>query len=141
MRLTTGFVLLFILASTVDVVAQVYTADAIVGTWLTADKTGQINIYKHDNLYYGKIVAGTSNEKFDVKNPEKSRRGDPLLGLIILRDLAFEKNVWRNGTVYDPKNGKTYSCTITLTNLDTLEIRGFVGFSWIGRSELWRRVK
>jgi uncharacterized protein (DUF2147 family) len=121
--------------------AQGFRADDIIGTWRTEDETGQILVYKSSNLYYGKIAAGTSKEKFDVKNPDKERRNDPLIGLIILKGLKFENNAWKNGKVYDPHNGKTYSCTITLMNPDTLEIRGFVGFSWIGRSELWRRVK
>jgi uncharacterized protein (DUF2147 family) len=130
-----------LLVYTTMVSAQGFRPDDIIGTWLTADKTGQIAVYKIDNLYYGKIKAGTSDEKFDVRNPDKERRNDPLIGLIILKDLKFENNAWKNGKVYDPQNGKTYSCTLTLTNTNQLKITGFIGFSWIGRSEVWTRIE
>jgi uncharacterized protein (DUF2147 family) len=121
--------------------AQGFRPDDIIGTWLTADKTGQIAVYKNSNLYYGKIKAGTSKEKFDVKNPYKERRNDPLIGLIILKDVKFENNSWKNGKVYDPHNGRTYSCILTLINTNQLKITGFIGFSWIGRSEVWTRLE
>jgi uncharacterized protein (DUF2147 family) len=121
--------------------AQGLRADDIIGTWRTADKTGQIAVYKNANLYYGKIKDGTSEDKFDVNNPDKERRNDPLIGLIILRDFKFENNAWKNGKVYDPHNGKTYSCILTLINPNQLKVTGFIGFSWIGRSEVWTRIE
>lgn len=123
--------------------AQNINPDDIIGTWLTADKTGEITISKTDGKYFGRITAGTSEEKFDVHNPDKSRRQDPLLGLIILKDLVFDPRhrAWENGTVYDPKNGKRYSCNLKLIDKNTLKLTGFIGFSWIGRSEEWQRIK
>ena len=45
------------------------------------------------------------------------------------------------GKIYDPKTGKTYSCKITLQGSDKLNVRGFVGFSMLGRNEIWTRIK
>ena len=46
---------------------------------------------------------------------------------------------WADGTIYDPNNGKTYSCTLELENEKTLKVRGFIGVSLFGRTERWTR--
>jgi len=120
--------------------AQSWKADDVVGTWLTADKSGQIYIYKSGDKYFGKIKSGNKKEQLDVNNPDKTRRKDPLIGLVILKNFTFNDNEWKDGTIYDPNNGKTYSCIMSLTNKNTLKIRGYIGFSWIGRTEVWGRV-
>ena len=133
-------VLLFIIANIVLGQAAL-VPDGIVGTWMTEDRTGEIAIYRQGNLYFGKIIGGTSDEEFDVHNPDEARRGDPLVGLVILKDLRFDGDgEWNEGTVYDPKNGKRYSCKVTLLDRDKLKITGYIGFSWIGRSEVWERI-
>ncbi|RZL30018.1 MAG: DUF2147 domain-containing protein, partial [Pedobacter sp.] len=48
---------------------------------------------------------------------------------------------WIDGTIYDPKTGKTYSCNLTLKDNNTLNVRGYIGISIIGRSETFKRVK
>ena len=132
---------IFIIAATNEVPAQLTGSDGIIGTWLTADGTGEITIFKDGESYYGRITAGTSDQKFDVQNPDKARRNDPLIGLVILKDLKYEGDgEWKNGTVYDPQNGKRYSCNLELSNRNTLKITGYIGFSWIGRSEVWTRI-
>jgi uncharacterized protein (DUF2147 family) len=121
--------------------AQTFQADDVTGTWLTQDKSGQISVYKTDSKYYGKIIAGSSQEHFDVHNPDAAKRKDPLIGLIILKDFKFDgDDQWEKGTIYDPKSGKTYSCTMTLTDKNTLRIRGYIGISLFGRTEIWKRV-
>jgi uncharacterized protein (DUF2147 family) len=59
----------------------------------------------------------------------------------LLKDFTFDgDNVYSGGTVYDPKNGKTYSCKMTLDG-NSLNIRGYIGISLFGRSVTWTRVK
>jgi uncharacterized protein (DUF2147 family) len=48
-------------------------------------------------------------------------------------------NVWDDGKIYDPKNGSTYDCTITMINNNTIEVRGYIGISIIGRTDTWTR--
>ena len=134
-------IVLFFGAVLTTVRAQVPGPNDIVGTWLTEDKTGEIHIYKDKDLYFGKITGGNSDEHYDVHNPDEARRGDPLVGLVILNDLRFDtEGVWKEGTVYDPKNGKHYSCTVRLLDKNKLKITGYIGFTWIGRSEVWERI-
>jgi uncharacterized protein (DUF2147 family) len=65
-----------------------------------------------------------------------------LLGYKILKDFEYVgKKVWENGTIYDPENGSTYSCTIKLTDKNTIDVRGYIGVSMIGRTDTWKRLK
>lgn len=122
--------------------AQTRGGDDIVGTWLTEDGSGEITIYQKRDLFFGKIRGGTSEEEYDVHNPDEARRNDPLVGLVILKNLKFDDRdgEWTGGTVYDSRNGKTYSCNVKLIDRNALKITGYIGFSWIGRSEIWKRI-
>jgi len=121
----------------------------ICGKWLEEEKRSHIEIYKTDsNTYEGKIVwlAEPLNEngdmKTDVENPDSSLRDVPLNGLIIIKDLEYLKNQnWGNGTIYDARSGKTYSVNANLQNLNTLFMRGYFGFSFIGKTTSWTRLK
>ncbi|RZK99674.1 MAG: DUF2147 domain-containing protein, partial [Hymenobacter sp.] len=48
---------------------------------------------------------------------------------------------WDNGKIYDPESGKTYSCYMKLESANTMEVKGYIGFSLIGKSQTWTRVK
>jgi uncharacterized protein (DUF2147 family) len=128
-------------------------SDDILGTWNNQEKDAKIEIYKCDNKYCGKIVFlkepnypdgsadGTpGTPKLDHKNSEPARRSTPIIGLDVVRDFAYDKeNLWMDGKVYDPKNGKTYSGKITLVSPKELRLRGYIGISLIGRTAVWTR--
>lgn len=115
-------------------------SDAILGDWINAEKDASFLIYKKNEKYYGKITWGTGGDSVDSKNPDPKLRTRELVGLTILNNFEFGgSNVWDNGRIYDPKDGKTYDCKMTLKNPNTLEVRGYVGFSLFGRTETWTR--
>ncbi len=140
---------LFLTAFAMNVYAQSSEADAVVGTWLVEDKKAKIKIYNKGEKYHGKIIwlkepnDKNGKPKVDKENPEEGLRGRPLVGLVMLTGFVYdEDNVWEDGDIYDPKNGKTYSCEMTLsTDGKTLDVRGYIGFSFIGRSQTWTRVE
>jgi len=115
---------------------------------LTQNKEAKIEIYKSTtNHYFGKIVWGNklyeSDGKTlvkDVKNEVENLRKRTIKELVILSNFTFSDGTWSRGTIYDPNNGKTYSCTIKLKD-DKLEIRGYIGISLFGRTEIWTRTK
>ena len=128
-------------------IASAQNADAILGKWLSATGEGQVQIYKKGNKYYGKLswikVPDKENgkPKLDEHNPDKNLQSRPVLGIELLKNFTFDgNNVYEDGTIYDPKSGKTYSCKMTLKG-DVLKIRGYIGISLIGRTENWTRVK
>lgn len=114
-------------------------ADAIVGRWLTADKAGVVQIYEQQGAYAGKIV-GPNAPRLDTHNPDPDLRRRPLLGVVILQGFRHTAaGSWEDGTIYDPKNGKTYSCILRLASATALEVRGYIGLSLFGRTETWTR--
>lgn len=129
-------------------IAQPKEADQVLGTWLVQDKKAKIRIYSKHEKYFGKIVwlkepnDAEGHPKVDKENPEESLQSRALLGLVILRDFVYDEDLeWEDGEIYDPKNGKTYSCEMTLSaDGNTLDVRGYIGFSFIGRSQTWTRV-
>lgn len=130
--------LLFIFAiCTLSVFAQ--KKDDVLGKWVNPSGEGQIEIYKKGDKYFGKLawIKEPNDEKgkakTDVKNPNADLRSKPLLGLEILKDFVFEDGKWTDGTIYDPKTGKTYSCNLNIKNDGQLNIRGYVGISLIGK--------
>ena len=121
--------------------------DAIVGVWLTGSKEGKVEIFKKGNSYLGKIVwmkepndPKTGNLKTDKFHPDEKLHTRPILGLTNLWGFVFKnENTWEEGHIYDPKNGKEYKCIISFKDKNTLNVRGYIGISLIGRTETWLR--
>ncbi|OGW45632.1 MAG: hypothetical protein A2Y66_07855 [Nitrospirae bacterium RBG_13_41_22] len=141
-RLLVFFVTMMLFTAT-NVFAQ--NSDAVVGEWYTAEGTSIMEIYKCDDLYCGKIVwlkkpkNEEGKDKVDTKNPDETKRNRKLMGLEILWGFKYKgENQWEGGKIYDPKNGKTYSCKIKLEG-NELKVRGFVGFSLFGRTTIWTK--
>lgn len=125
----------------------VYAQDAIERLWYNHEKTAKIQVFKAtDGKYYGKIVwlkepNRDGKPKTDKNNPDKAKQNNPIIGLQMLK--AFKKDGesrYADGTIYDPKNGKTYSCKITHKG-DHLEVRGYVGISMLGRTTVWTKAE
>lgn len=122
--------------------------DDIIGKWQNPSGEGRIEISKEGDKYIGKLYwlkepnDENGQPKKDVKNPDKEKQSRPVQGLQILKGfVAKGKGSYEDGTIYDPKSGKTYSCKMTLKDADKLDIRGYVGLSLLGRTETWTRVK
>lgn len=122
-----------------------FSADDIVGFWLTKEKRAVIEVYKNGNKYEGKLVwlidlhTGKRKEILDDKNPDEKLQKRKLLGLINLSGFKFEDNEWVDGNIYDPKKGKTYSAKMKLENKNELHLRGYIGVPMFGRTSVWTR--
>ena len=124
-------------------------ADAILGKWLNEDQDAHVQIYKEDGEFCGKIVwlkepidTLTGLPKVDDENDDPVLAQRPVMGLVILKDFIYDSDddEWEDGTIYDPKNGKTYDCYMNFGEDKSLKIRGYIGISWIGRNTYWTRV-
>ena len=121
--------------------------DAIIGVWKTGEGNAMVRIYKNGDKYQGKVVwlkepidTETGKPKLDKNHPDESARTRPVLGLVNIWGFVYKGDkVWDEGNIYDPKNGNTYSCTIKLESANTLEVRGYIGVSLIGRTDTWTR--
>lgn len=121
-------------------------ASAAVGAWLNEEKDGRILVYQCGPRLCGKLVQitpppGVTGPLLDIHNPDPKLRGQPLLNLVFMQGFRFAGNgVWEGGTIYDARSGKTYSCKMTLAGRNQLDVRGFLGFSLLGRTTTWTRL-
>ena len=128
---------------------NVFAQSDILGVWYDSNKSGKIEIYKKNSKYFGKLVwlkdpidEDTGKPILDKENPDKSKRDQPVDGLVILKDFEYDskKEEFSGGTIYDPENGKTYKAKITLKDKNNLELRGYVGIPALGRTEKWTKT-
>lgn len=127
--------------------AHINKADQIIGCWMTFGNTAKVQIYKLNDKYFGKIIwademyeADGKTLKTDSKNENPKMRKRTIKNLELLSNFIYKDDMWTEGTVYDPKNGSTYRCKIKL-NGTKLEIRGYIGISLFGRTEIWNKVE
>lgn len=118
--------------------------DALLGIWFNEEKDAKIKIYKEDGMYFGKIVwhkTGEDISPYDQNNPDPELQKRKKVGLVILKDFEFDGGQWEDGTIYDPKSGKTYSCVIKLQKDGGLNVRGYIGISLLGRTTHWTKAE
>ncbi len=121
-------------------------ADKLLGTWMTADKKAHIEMYKSNDIYYGKIVwlaepndPATGKPKVDSKNPDVSKRSQPILGSIIFLNFKYDDEEYIDGKIYDAREGKTYTGKLWINSDGKLSMRGYIGFLY--STETWTRFK
>ncbi|MEI7500607.1 MAG: DUF2147 domain-containing protein [Bacteroidota bacterium] len=141
------FVILVTLWSGTTASAQSHKGDDILGTWLNQEATGKITLYKENGKYFGKLVwlrtpldSITGLPRTDKENPDAKLKSTPLIGLVNMKNFNFDgKDEWSGGTIYDPKNGKTYKCYVKFESPTKLKIRGYIGISLLGRNSYWTK--
>ncbi|OYZ02596.1 MAG: hypothetical protein B7Y37_02060 [Sphingobacteriia bacterium 28-36-52] len=139
-----SFIIVFVTSSFVFMQEE---SGTIVGVWKTGDGNAMVRIYKNGEKFQGKIVwlkepndPETGKPKVDKNHSDETLRTRPILGLVNIWGFNYkDKNIWEDGNIYDPKNGNTYSCTIKMLNPNTLEVRGYIGVSLIGRTDTWTK--
>ncbi|MFT4758064.1 MAG: hypothetical protein ACI9XO_000646 [Paraglaciecola sp.] len=135
--LTLGFCLLTVITF----------AQSPVGIWKTIDdETGaaksHVEIFEKNGKLYGKIVKLLEREP-DVVCIEcpGAKKNQKVIGLEIICDMKAYDDYWSYGKILDPESGKEYKCNISLDCNDKLDVRGYVGFAALGRTQRWIRVK
>ena len=148
-RIITMAFLLLAIMSGMRLFAQAHKATDIVGVWYNDIKSSKVQIFAEGGKFYGKIVwlrettdKVTGKPRTDDLNPDPKLRTTPLLSLLLMKSFVFDgKDEWKDGTVYDPKNGKTYSAYLKLESSGKLKLRGYIGVSLIGRTSYWTRAQ
>lgn len=126
---------------TVMAFAQTNDADRILGTYLSENKTGKVEVTKQNGKYIGTLVWTSIAGAKDEKNPDASLKKRTLKGVVILKDMTYDNGIWKNGTIYDPESGNTYKATIKLKSDGNLTLRGYIGVPALGRNSIWTRTK
>jgi len=125
-------------------------AQTPLGTWKTIDdetkeEKSYVKIYESENgELEGKVVKILTPGKEDLTCEKCSgkNKNQPIKGMVILRGLKkSDAENWKGGHILDPNNGKEYKSKIKLKDENTLEVRGYIGLSVIGRTQTWYRVE
>lgn len=120
-----------------------------VGTWSDEQGKTQIELYRCGEQLCGRIAAlqepndAEGHPRLDVNNPDPKRRTQPCLGMVVLQNLVYnaDENRWEGGEIYDPDNGRTYSCYVRQLGPDKVEVKGYIGFAIFGQAQVWTRVQ
>lgn len=131
----------------------------IQGKWITEKaKNGNqiiVEFQKIDNRYFGKIIQLTipiyekshkleGKTKIDLANPDEKLKTRSLVGINFVSDFTYnpEKDRFENGFIYNPENGKTYYCSISFKDPNTLIVKGSLDKSgFIGSKQIWSKIK
>jgi uncharacterized protein (DUF2147 family) len=141
-----------LLAFCASTLAAAAFAQTPVGLWKTIDDaTGKekslVRITETGGVLSGKVEKGLDpNAKPDARCDEctDARKGQPIIGMTIIRNVrkADDKPFWEGGDILDPNNGKIYRVRLTPSaDNKKLEVRGYVGAPFLGRSQTWQRVE
>ena len=128
-------------------IPSISNGQSITGTWKTIDDETEkpasiVEIYQEGDYIYGKIkeILKEDTEPDAICDEcTDDRKNQPIKGMQILRNLKRDGKQWNGGTILDPANGKVYKCYLELVSADKLKLRGFIGFSLIGRTQYWYR--
>jgi uncharacterized protein (DUF2147 family) len=117
-------------------------SDTILGVWKTVDDTtgeekSKVFLYKDtDGKIYGKIVGITdpARQESTCDHCNGSKKGQPIMGMVIIEGLQESDAVYEGGTILDPQIGKVYKCKLWREN-NQLKVRGYWGFLY--RTQTW----
>jgi uncharacterized protein (DUF2147 family) len=131
---------------------------SVLGTWLVASKAAHVQIAPCPNPADGPICgtivklleAKNADGKdvdpataTDVNNADPSLRRRKIVGIVLIHDFkkTNDPNAFEEGTIYNGENGKTYKANIRLQPDGTLRLRGYIGSTMFGETQIWTRVQ
>lgn len=118
-------------------------AEAILGTWFTEIKDAKVEIYKKGTKFHGRVVwiAEPNDDQgkpiVDKENPNANLKNRPILHMDILTNFVYDNDGEWDGSIYDPKDGKTYTCKLWVEGT-TLKVRGYLG--WLFDTKTWTKA-
>jgi len=124
-----------------------------VGLWKTIDDDGKtvkslVRITENGGTITGiveKILDPEAPSDERCTNCKDERKGKPILGMTIIRNITHSSSdqaIWDGGEILDPKNGKTYRAQLKPVDAGRLlDVRGYIGIPWIGRTQTWIRIE
>jgi uncharacterized protein (DUF2147 family) len=122
------------------------SGDPVFGFWLSENQRAVIEIVPCGKLACGNTVwlqeplNGDGQPKTDNNNTDEELRGRKLCGIELISNFQSVKpGAWSGGTVYSPRDGKTYAASMELRGDDTLELRGYLLLPLFSQTQVWTR--
>jgi uncharacterized protein (DUF2147 family) len=122
-----------------------------VGDWKTVDDvSGKVLAVIQikelpDHTLSGTLIKtypqpGSNDHVCSKCDPSDPRYNKPILGMRILTGFKHNGDSWGEGEILDPKKGAVYRCKIhVVDNGKKLNVRGYVLFPMLGRTQTWIR--
>ena len=122
-------------------------SDPAYGLWLTANGKAIVEFAPCGGTTCGRMVwvANPRDDagkiKLDLENSDGAKRSRPICGIELLGGLdRSAPGTWKDGWIYNPRDGSTYSASIEAVAADKLKVRGYLGIEALGSSQVWTRV-
>lgn len=139
-------ILLILLA--IPLIPAVHAADlsSPQGVWAPIENgrpLGLVRIFERDGVFFGRIEPSSPSDDSSARCTRCTgdRRDQRLIGLVIMRNLKPRNGEYVGGDILDPRTGRVYDCKFRLMNGgDRLRMRGYLGVSLLGHSQIWIRV-
>lgn len=132
-------------------VATAWAQATPVGLWKTIDdetkaEKSQVRITDNGGVLSGKVerISDPTKQDSTCEKCSDERKDQPVVGMTIIRNAKPDaaKAVWEGGEILDPNNGTVYKLKLKpIEGGKKLEVRGFVGFALLGRTQTWVRVE
>ena len=122
------------------------SSQSIFGKWKTIDdepgkEKSVVEIYEKEGKVFGKIIDILNGDKNALCDKcEGEDKNTKILGFELIKNLTKSGIYYRNGTIFDPEQGKKYKCRLALKegNPEVLEVRGYIAFMY--ESQYWERL-
>jgi len=128
------------------ITANAETPDPAMGLWLTQNERSVIEVKPCTDAKDGTICGNIywiieGGMQTDANNPDESLKNRAMCGLPIL--WGFDKQhagAWDGGNIYKADDGDLYSANLETQDDGTLKVRGYLGVSWLGKTQIWTRA-
>jgi uncharacterized protein (DUF2147 family) len=133
--------------------AALYTGDvraaseSVFGFWLIESQRSIIEIVPCGRSACGKIVwlkeplDDDGRPRIDHLNGDDELRGRRLCGMELIKGFSSsDLGEWSGGSIYSPKEGKTYSALMNVRDDGTLKLRGYLLLPLLGKTQVWTRA-
>jgi len=132
--------------------AEIQQPVSPIGNWMiidsgTKEPRATLNLWVDNNVLYGKVtkVFRQQDNKTACEDCPEDFQGKPIVGMEVLWGLVQQSDyTWTNGKALDPRKGKVYSCSITLSpDGQLLMVHGYLdilGTPELAREQTWYRI-
>ena len=115
------------------------------GTWLSEDGGTKVQIANCGGKLCGTVVwlnrptdPSTGKPKTDSLNPDRGKRGRPLLGLQVVHGLTSNGPDTWSGQIYNADDGKTYQAHVMVVSTSAMKVEGCV-LTVLCKGQTWTR--
>lgn len=126
--------------------APLFASPSVEGLWTTIDDNtgkprGQVELYRVGDELRGKVISIIDPQAKQVCEVCPAPfSGKPVQGLEFMWGLKEKEGTWQDGQILDPKTGDIYKSRVVISeDGQSLDVRGYTGFTLLGRSQTWVR--